>query len=76
MAIQKRVEKLEAAAPATMTELRNDLLGLYAAIGRGEVNLHVAKEKNNAAGKIIKSASVQVEYALARKEKPNIPFLK
>jgi hypothetical protein len=62
--------------PTTMTELRNDLLDLYASIGSGTVELTVAKEKSNAAGKIIKSASVQLEYAVARKEQPNIPFLK
>lgn len=75
MAIRKSVQPAPDPAPSTMTELRNDLLALYAAIGHGEVDLKVAKEKNNAAGKIIKSASVQVEYAVARKEKPNIPFL-
>jgi hypothetical protein len=62
--------------PKNITELRDDLLEIYAAIGTGAVNLNVAKEKSNAAGKIIKSASVQLEYAIARKEKPSIPFMK
>lgn len=62
--------------PETITELRDDLLTMYAEIGRGRINLGMAKEKCNAAGKIIKSAAVQVDYAALRKEKPEIPFLK
>lgn len=64
------------AAPASMTELREHLLDIFARIGDGTISLQVAKEKSNAAGKIIKSAAVQLEYAVARKERPNIPFLK
>lgn len=62
--------------PETITELRDDLLEMYAEIGKGRIQLGMAKEKCNAAGKIIKSAAVQVEYAALRKETPNIPFLK
>lgn len=64
------------APPESMTELRVELLRLFVEIGDGVINLQIAKEKSNAAGKIIKSAAVQLEYAVARKEKPNIPFLK
>lgn len=60
----------------TVTELRDDLLQMYMEIGHGRIKLDMAKEKSNAAGKIIKSAAVQLEYAMARKEKPEIPFLK
>lgn len=62
--------------PRTMTELRDQLLDLFDDIGSGSVDLKVAKEKSNAAGKIIKSASVQLEYAVAQNEIPDIPFLK
>lgn len=62
--------------PTTMTELRDQLLDLFDGIGEGTVDLKVAKEKSNAAGKIIKSASVQLEYAVARNEIPDIPFCK
>lgn len=61
--------------PATMTQLRDDLLEVYAAIRTGDIDLVVAKESTNAAGKIIKSASVQLKYAEACSVKPNIPFL-
>jgi hypothetical protein len=60
--------------PTTMTELRDQLLDLFRDIGSGAVELKVAKERCNAAGKIIKSAAVQLEYAVARGEKPEIPF--
>jgi hypothetical protein len=49
---------------------------VYASIRAGQLDLSVAKETSNAAGKIIKSALAQLEYAKLRKEKPNIPFLK
>lgn len=62
--------------PTTITALRDDLLTLYNDIGNGVVDISVAKEKSNAAGKIIKSAAVQLEYAKARNEIPEIPFLK
>ena len=62
--------------PGNMTELRDDLLELYRDIGIGAIELRLAKEKSNAAGKIIKSAAVQLEYAIARKDKPNIPFMR
>lgn len=72
----RQSETFEPAAPRTMTQLRDELLSIFAGIGTGAVDLSVAKERSNAAGKIIKSASVQLEYAIARKEKPSIPFLK
>ena len=68
--------KSKTKAPETMTELRDQLLDLFTDIGDGAVDLKVAKEKSNAAGKIIKSVSVQLEYAIARTETPDIPFLK
>ena len=60
--------------PNTVTELRDQLLDLFTDIGNGHVDLKVAKELNNSAGKIIKSVSVQIEYAAARDEKPTIEF--
>ena len=59
-----------------MTQLRDQLLEMFDSMGEGGVDLAVAKEKSNAAGKIIKSVSVQLEYAIARKATPDIPFLK
>lgn len=61
--------------PGNITELRNRLLDLFQNITDGSIDLKIAKEMSNAAGKIIKSASVQLEYAIARGDKPSIPFL-
>jgi hypothetical protein len=61
--------------PTTITELRDDLLNMYAEIGTGQITLDLAKEKSNAAGKIIKSAALQLEYAAVCKATPKIPFL-
>lgn len=60
----------------TASELQGDLLEMYAEIGLGRIKLPLAKEKSNAAGKIIKIAAVQLVYAELRNEKPEIPFLK
>jgi hypothetical protein len=62
-------------APTTITELREDLLQLYAGIGV-DVDVIVAKEKSNAAGKILKSVAIQLKLAELRKETPEIPFVK
>jgi hypothetical protein len=61
--------------PTNITELRDDLLQLYHEIGAGLIKLPMAKEKSNTAGKIIKTAAVQLEYAVASKKTPKIPFL-
>jgi hypothetical protein len=61
--------------PETITELRDDLLQTYGEIGHGRIQLGMAKEKANTAGKILKSAAIQVDYAALRKEKPEIAFL-
>jgi hypothetical protein len=60
----------------TVTELRDMLLRVFDAMRADAIPLGKAKEMANVAGKIIKSASAQTEYAVARKEKPDIPFLK
>lgn len=62
--------------PRNMTELRDDLAKLYSEIRNAQIKPEFAKEACNAAGKIIKSAAVQVDYASLRKETPEIPFLK
>jgi hypothetical protein len=49
---------------------------LYDDVLAGKVDPEVAAEANNAAGKIIGACKVQIEYAAARNEKPEIPFLK
>jgi hypothetical protein len=70
------MKKKPEAAPSTMTELRDDLCDLYFDARNGLLKTEFIKESANVAGKIIKSAVAQNEYSIARKEKPEIPFMK
>lgn len=59
----------------TINELRNELLKLFEDIKAGSTDVKVASEMNNAAGKVINSVKVELEYAALRKVEPSIPFL-
>jgi hypothetical protein len=48
---------------------------LYEGLKNGTVDVKVATEMNNTAGKIINAQRVQLEYAELRKEQPNIEFM-
>ncbi len=70
-------EPFNGSAPTNnMTQLRNHMLAYADALRADSVPLAKVKEYANLAGKIIKSAATQVDYAVARKEKPDVPFLK
>lgn len=58
-----------------ITDLRNELSALFTKLKMGEVDTKQAAEMNNAAGKIINTVKVQLEYAALRKESPDIPFM-
>lgn len=58
-----------------ITELRTALSSLFAEIKEGVVDVKVASEMNNTAGKIIGSLKVQIDYAELRKEEPSIRYL-
>lgn len=58
-----------------MTELRDELAAVFESLKTGDIKGKDAKEMNNAAGKIIASTKVQLEYFALRKETPDIPFL-
>lgn len=60
----------------TMKELTEKLASVFDELGDGKVDLKMAAEMNNTAGKIINTCRVQLEYAKLRKEKPTIVFLK
>ena len=59
-----------------IVELRNELTSVFESLKAGDVTPKVATEMNNAAGKIISSLKIQLEYANLRKEKPEVEFLK
>ena len=46
----------------TITDLRNDLMDVYEKTKSGQIELSVASELANNAGKIIKTAAVQLSY--------------
>ena len=63
----------------TMEELRNQLLDAAEGLEGGTIDLKVAAELNNTAGKIINTVRTQLEYAQLQeslKTKLNIKFLK
>jgi hypothetical protein len=58
-----------------ISELTKELSELYEGLKTGAIDVKVATEMNNTAGKIINAQRVQLEYADLRKEQPNIEFM-
>lgn len=56
-------------------ELRNELCAVFDEIRSDSIKAPVARELVNAAGKIINSVRLELEYAALRKEVPIIEFL-
>jgi len=56
-------------------DLRNELCDVFETLKKDPRRGNQAKELSNAAGKIIGTCKVQIEYAKIRKEKPEIAFL-
>jgi hypothetical protein len=56
-------------------EVRSKLSEVFAGLQDGTITPAIATELNNAAGKIINTVRVELEYAELRKVKPKIPFL-
>ena len=59
-----------------ISELTKELTALYEGLKVGTLDVKVATEMNNTAGKIINAQRVQLEYADLRKEQPDIDFMK
>jgi hypothetical protein len=59
----------------TITDLTASLATLYKDLKDGTIDVKVAGEMNNTAGKIINAQKVQLEYAELRNVIPRIPFL-
>jgi len=56
-------------------DVRAELAAVFEGLKAGTIKPAEASELNNAAGKIINSLKVELEYYAQRKESPNIPFL-
>lgn len=59
-----------------MSELRDNLADVYAKVVTGDIEVDQAKSLSAIAGKMIFSVRTQIEYQVARGEKPNIGFMK
>ena len=59
-----------------ISELTTELSALYEGLKNGAIDVKIAAEMNNTAGKIINAQRVQLEYAELRKEQPDIDFMK
>ncbi len=58
-----------------IVNLRDELIQLFHDIKNETVKTNIAAEMNNAAGKIMQSLKVQLEYSALKEEKPEIKFL-
>jgi|TARA_Y100000296_G_scaffold38168_1_gene44198 hypothetical protein len=58
-----------------ITELRDELALMFDQLISGDLEPKAAKELNNAAGKIINSCKVQLEYQGFKTTTPEIKFL-
>ena len=59
-----------------ISELTTELSALYDGLKNGSIDVKIATEMNNTAGKIIHAQRVQLEYADLRKEQPDIAFMR
>lgn len=58
-----------------INELRQSLGDNYTQMKSGKMKIALGKELSNAAGKILNSVKVELEYAKMLNEKPDIDFL-
>ena len=58
-----------------ISELRDELATVFEGLRNGSVDVKVASEMNNAAGKMINTLKVQLEYAHLSGKKPDIAWL-
>ncbi len=59
----------------TIGKLREELSSVISGLKDGTIDTKTATEINNAAGKMINSCKVQLEYAALQKKEPKIKFL-
>lgn len=60
---------------SNIKDLRNDLVEVYSSLRKGEISVKDAKEIANAAGKIIASAKVELQYNAMMEKAKEIEFL-
>ena len=60
---------------ATLDQVRASLAYVFNGLKDGSLKPNVAKELNNACGKVLTSAKLELEYYSLRKEAPVVGFL-
>jgi hypothetical protein len=60
----------------SITEVRNKLVEISERLENGKLDIKKAKELHAGIGKILSTVKSQLDYSKARKEKPNIGFMK
>ncbi len=58
-----------------VVEMRSDLLDMYCGVRDGSVELPIAAEANNTAGKVLNTVKVELAQAALCGYKPQIKFL-
>lgn len=58
-----------------ITQLRAALVETFNSVKSGKLDVQSAKEMNKAAGQILKSCSIELQYQSYTTDKPSIPFL-
>ncbi len=60
----------------TITDLRNDLLDVYTQTKEGKIDIKLAAELSNNAGKVIKTAAIELAYnQFTKQSEKRIKFL-
>lgn len=60
---------------ANVVDMRNELLNVFTELRKGTIELPIAQELNNTAGKILNTIKVELAKAALCGEKPKIAFL-
>jgi hypothetical protein len=60
---------------ATIKQLRDELMDTFNKLRSGEIEVKVAAEMNNTAGKVINTIKAELEYAVIRGDVPVIAFM-
>ena len=59
----------------SVVELRDELLNVFGELREGSVELPIAQELNNTAGKVLNTIKVELAQAALCGYKPNVKFL-
>lgn len=61
--------------PRDINDLRDQLLDAFESVQKDARRVNQVKEQVNAAGKILGTVKIQMEYSMLKGEEPEIPFM-